>query len=300
MNKRYYWLKLMDDFFTSKRIKKLRNLAGGDTYTIIYLKMQLKALKTDGYLYFDGIMDDFAEELALDLDEKEDDVRITINYLLSVGLLEMGESEKEYKLTYMDKLIGSEGASAQKVRNFREREKEKRLQCNQDVTEMKPTCNGEIDIEKEKELELEIEIEKDKEKRENKKQSAERIVEMYHIQCPSLPKVMKLTESRIRAINARLKEFTEEDIETAFVKAENSPFLRGEKGDWKANFDWIMKPGNLPKILEGNYDEREQVKKDSFDSMLEDWAKGGSDGKERVFGFSKNDESSASGNVSGE
>ena len=125
MAKRYYWLRLMDDFFTSKRIKKLRNLAGGDTYTIIYLKMQLKALKSDGYLYFDGIMNDFAEELALDLDENEDDVRITINYLISVGLLEMGESEKEYKLTYMDKLIGSESASAQRVRDFREREKEK-------------------------------------------------------------------------------------------------------------------------------------------------------------------------------
>lgn len=44
-NKRYYWLKLMDDFFDSKRIKKLRKMAGGDTYTIIYLKMQLLSLK---------------------------------------------------------------------------------------------------------------------------------------------------------------------------------------------------------------------------------------------------------------
>ena len=48
--KRYYWLKLQDGFFTSKRIKKLRRLAGGDTYTIIYLKMQLLAMKTDGVL----------------------------------------------------------------------------------------------------------------------------------------------------------------------------------------------------------------------------------------------------------
>lgn len=120
----------------------------------------------------------------------------------------------------------------------------------------------------------------DKEKKILKKEKAENIVEMYHIQCPSLPKVMKLTESRIRAINARLKEFTEEDIETVFVKAENSPFLRGEKSYFKADFDWIMKPGNLPKILEGKYDDREQVKKDSFDSMLENWAKGGNDGEE--------------------
>ena len=155
MAKRYYWLRLMDDFFSSKRIKKLRNLAGGDTYTIIYLKMQLKALKSDGYLYFDGIMNDFAEELALDLDENEDDVRITINYLLSVGLMEMGESEKEYKLTYMDKLIGSESASAQRVRDFRERKKSNEvLPCNTDVIEVKRIGNAEKEIEKEIEKDI--------------------------------------------------------------------------------------------------------------------------------------------------
>ena len=45
--KRYYWLKLKDDLFTSIRIKKLRRMAGGDTYLIIYLKLQLKAIKND-------------------------------------------------------------------------------------------------------------------------------------------------------------------------------------------------------------------------------------------------------------
>lgn len=38
MAKRYYWLKLPDGFFRQKAIKKLRKIAGGDTYTIIYLK----------------------------------------------------------------------------------------------------------------------------------------------------------------------------------------------------------------------------------------------------------------------
>ena len=44
-DKKYYWLKLKDDFFRDKKMKKLRNIAGGDTYTIIYLKMQLLSLK---------------------------------------------------------------------------------------------------------------------------------------------------------------------------------------------------------------------------------------------------------------
>ncbi len=48
MGKRYYWLKLPDDFFRQKPIKKLRKIAGGDTYTIIYLKMLLIAMKQDG------------------------------------------------------------------------------------------------------------------------------------------------------------------------------------------------------------------------------------------------------------
>jgi len=142
--KRYFWLKLYDDFFTSKRIKKLRSIAGGDTYTIIYLKMQLKALKTEGYLYFDGVMSDFAEELALDLDENPDDVRVTIQFLLSVGLLETN-NEEAYKLTYMDKVIGSENASAQRVRDHRA--KQRALHCNADVTDLKRVGNAEIDIE---------------------------------------------------------------------------------------------------------------------------------------------------------
>ena len=160
--KRYYWLKLHDDFFTSKRIKKLRSLAGGDTYTIIYLKMQLKALKTDGYLYFDEVSDDFASELALDIDENPDDVRVTIQYLISVGLMECSENGTEYCLTFMKNLIGSENAGTQRVRDHRARQKA--LQCNADVTEMKRLGNAEIEIEKD--IEIEIEKEKDKEKKE--------------------------------------------------------------------------------------------------------------------------------------
>ena len=148
--KRYFWLKLYDDFFTSKRIKKLRTIAGGDTYTIIYLKMQLKALKTDGYLYFDGVMSDFAEELALDIDEKPDDVKITINYLLSVGLLETNDGE-QYKLPFLDKCIGSETASTQRSRDCRARKKEtKALQCNTNATDVQRVGNAEKEIEKRK------------------------------------------------------------------------------------------------------------------------------------------------------
>ena len=59
MSKRYYWLKLQKDFFTQPKIKKLRKIAGGDTYTIIYLKMQLLSLNNGGKLFFEGIEENF-------------------------------------------------------------------------------------------------------------------------------------------------------------------------------------------------------------------------------------------------
>ena len=65
--KKYYWLKLKNDFFRQKEIKKLRQIAGGDTYVIIYLKMQLLSLQNNGRLFFEGYEDTFANELALEL-----------------------------------------------------------------------------------------------------------------------------------------------------------------------------------------------------------------------------------------
>ena len=153
--KRYFWLKLHKDFFQRKEIKRLRKIAGGDTYTIIYLKMLLRSIMSDGKLYFDGLEDDFASELALDLDEKEENVQITIQYLLKSGLLEMC-SDEEYYLPDTKDSTGCETAVAVRVR--RHREKQKALQCNTDVTQVKHLCNGEIEKELEKEKELDKEI----------------------------------------------------------------------------------------------------------------------------------------------
>lgn len=155
--KRYYWLKLKDDFFGSKRIKKLRKLAGGDTYLIIYLKMQLLAIHTDGILTWTGLEESFADELALDLDESPEDVKVVLMYLLNTGLAET-QDDKHFFFPYAVENTGSETASAQRVREYRENQK--LLHCNTDVTQVKRSCNVEIDIEKEKDIETEKETEK--------------------------------------------------------------------------------------------------------------------------------------------
>ena len=158
--KRYFWLKLHKDFFQRKEIKRLRKIAGGDTYTIIYLKMLLRSIMSDGKLYFDGLEDDFASELALDLDEKEENVQITIQYLLKSGLLEMC-SDEEYYLPDTKDSTGCETAAASRMRRCRA--KKDKLERN-NVTPMLQSGYGEIEkelkIEKEKEIELDTKANK--------------------------------------------------------------------------------------------------------------------------------------------
>ena len=108
MAKKYYWLKLRNDWFGDKRIKKLRSIAGGDTYTIIYLKMQLLSLKNEGKLFFEGVEDDFVSELALDLDEEVENVKITVSFLMKIGMLELNNTD-EYLLTEVPETILQDG-----------------------------------------------------------------------------------------------------------------------------------------------------------------------------------------------
>lgn len=83
----------------------------------------------------------------------------------------------------------------------------------------------------------------------------QQIKDAYNDNCGKLPKVTKLTPKRQRAIRSCMAQgFTADEICEAFSKAASVPFLTGqnERG-WRANFDFIIKPDNLQKILEGVY-----------------------------------------------
>ena len=137
-NRRYYWLQLKDDFFNSKEMKLMRKLPGGEEITIIYLKMMLVSLSEQGKLYFEGLAEDLAEELSLIIDEDSEAIRLTLMFLTKKKLLTTSDNY-QFNLEQVPEMIGSETASARRVRKHRENQKA--LQCNSDVTK----CNGDID-----------------------------------------------------------------------------------------------------------------------------------------------------------
>ena len=243
-NKRYYWLKLKEDFFRDREIKKLRKIAGGDTYTIIYLKLLLLGLRDEGKLIYEGIEDSFCEEMALEIDEDAENVKIAMLTLLKMGMLQE-ISANEMFLTRLPECVGSETRQAEIMRKKRTA---KALKDAQSVTMLPDVTNCYT----EKEI--------DKEKREKRIDNREKIdyqliADMYNETCVSFPRVKTLSETRKKEIKARLKTYTIEQFKQLFEKAEANSFLKGNNDrNWRATFDWLIKDANFAKVIDGNYD----------------------------------------------
>lgn len=73
----------------------------------------------------------------------------------------------------------------------------------------------------------------------------------------AIPQVTKLSERRKTAVKARMAEYGKENLAKAVGMAVKSDFLNGRTDTtFIASFDWIFKPSNFIKIIEGNYDNK--------------------------------------------
>ena len=221
MSKKFYWLKLKEDFFDEKYIKALRKLPDGDALCIVYLKMQLKSLKTEGIIQYDHILPSAEEELALVLDEDVNVIRLTLQAIISMGLVERWENDALYMVA-MQNLIGSETAVAERVRKHRK--KQQLLQCNTEVTK----CNIEIDIEKkDKSKEQEQEIEQKIDIYESAEAAQSSIP--YKEICEYLN---KLTNSNYRSTTKKTKELIKARFNEGFCLEDFKVVIEKKTIDW--------------------------------------------------------------------
>lgn len=81
--------------------------------------------------------------------------------------------------------------------------------------------------------------------------------DFWNQNCGAMPEITCVRGKRLTALKARIKEFSEHDVRVAIQKAGKSSFLNGNNNrNWMASFDWILKPNNFVKVLEGNYDNK--------------------------------------------
>ena len=87
----YFWLKVDKKFFDNLFIKRLKNMPGGYTMTVIYIRLMLESLEDDCILYYEGYFDSLVQELALKLDVSEDDINMTVAYFTKCGLIQIDD-----------------------------------------------------------------------------------------------------------------------------------------------------------------------------------------------------------------
>lgn len=144
INKRYYWLKLPEDFFQSETIRWLEEQPNGIYYSNFYLKLCLMSINDNGmlirrvgemYIPYD------IKRLSELTNINSDTIMITINLLKKLGLLEVLDNGAFY-LNQVKNMVGSESESAKRVRKHRN--KTKALQCNETETQKKQLCNKSV------------------------------------------------------------------------------------------------------------------------------------------------------------
>ena len=158
-NKKYYWLKLNENFFDDDTITWLEDQENGKDYVIFYLKLCLKSLKDDGKLIRyvgEKLIPYDVKALAKLTNTKVDTVAIALKVFADIGLIERLETGEIY-LTQINELIGKETESAKRMRKKRlieQKDSNKYIasQCAHNVQK----CDTEIEIEKELEIDKEI------------------------------------------------------------------------------------------------------------------------------------------------
>lgn len=168
-NKRYYWLKLKEDFFEDETIQFIESQTNGIKYSNFYLKLLLKSIRNDGYLirhigekYIPYDIDALARLTNCDFDT----VKNAMNLFSDIGIIKKMETGEIY-LSQIKEMIGSETSKAESMRKLRaKRNKQKELGMDQEgnnvTDELPEVIKSYTEKEKEKELELDTDTENKK------------------------------------------------------------------------------------------------------------------------------------------
>lgn len=189
--KKYYWLKLKEDFFDDDTIEWIEEQPNGEKYSLFYLKLCLKSLKTNGILVRN------VGEMLIPYDIKKlaeitrtdvDTVRVAMELFKNIGLIQILDNGEIY-LTQLKNMVGSESKWAEKKRIQRAKKTEElpapgsnnedKKEGEDNVLGVSKKCPREIETDIEKEKEKEIDKESDKELTDRERDRVELLKDLF-------------------------------------------------------------------------------------------------------------------------
>ena len=253
-NKKYFYMKLKEDFFDSEEMIILESMPDGTIYQNILLKMYCRSLKSEGRLMINGVIPYNAQMLASVTRQQAGTVEKALSIFQQLGLIEILDNGAIYMMNIQN-FIGSSSSEADRIRNYRKSIKDEMYKCSTNVQQLYTK-----DKDKDRDRVIDNNNARARAEEPADKIPYKQIMDMYHAICISYPKIRGIDGERKKAVSARYKANPNMEVfKRLFEKAEASKFLQGNNDrQWKADFDFLMNASRFNKVLEGKYDDVEQ------------------------------------------
>ena len=157
-NKKYYYLRLKDNFFDSDELKILESMKDGYLYSNILLKLYLRSLKNDGKLVVNERIPYSADMLASVTGHQVGTIKQALSVFKDLGLIDVLDNGAIYMLDIQN-FIGKGSSEADRKREYRQRIETDRTNVQTNLRQISDKSTPEIEIELEKEIEIEKERE---------------------------------------------------------------------------------------------------------------------------------------------
>lgn len=262
----YYWIKIRQSLMTSDAVDFLMSQPDGANYVVLYQMLHLMTANTDGRLertIGEVIIPYDVEKIQRDTKWfSADTIRVALCLYAKLGLIYQ-DIDGTLVMSNHREMVGSETDYAEQKRIQRAGKTPKALPEGVDNvhSDVHKIVHTEI---RDKRLEIrDKSIDKTIDK-DNSDLSisgeidcctdVQRCIDAWN--ALGLQKIIKLEPDSKRGImlNKRIRDYGIDAVIRAIESVKDSDFLMGKtKGNFRVTFDWLVKPNNFPKVLEGNY-----------------------------------------------
>lgn len=246
------WIKIVTDVFDDEKILMIETMPECDTIIVLWFKLLCLAGKQNNCgVFMMGKIPYTDEMFAAIFRRPINTVRLALDTFQRFGMIEIVSNTVTIPNWNKHQSLDSYEKRKERDRLYQAERRASQKALIGKSTDQSTDSSTDVAL-------LDIERDKDQERDLDKRVNYQRIADMYNEICISFPRLTSLSESRKKAIKARMNTYTEDDFRKLFDKAEASDFLKGKnKQDWRASFDWLIKDSNMAKVLDGNYDNKD-------------------------------------------
>lgn len=259
------WIKIVTDVFDDEKILLIESMPEADGIIVIWFKLLCLAGKNNnsGVFMLNDKIPYTDEMLATIFRRPLNTVRLALKIFEQYGMVEIVNNVLTIpnwsKHQTLDQIEERKNYMKNYMKSYRE--KQKLIANGKENSKVNGKVNSKVNVNS-----LEKEVEEDKDKEEDKDNSISKDILVPKNLVPiaeawnslNLSKIKSIRDNRLKMLNARIKEYGIETVVETVKSIEKSSFLKGQNNrNWIITFNWLIKPNNFTKVMEGNYLDKE-------------------------------------------